>query len=78
MERKSHEQGRPYLQAVCTLNKHIAGGQKKNKQLFKSGNDKNRYLFFRLNNPDADVVTDITVVDMEGKATFDELKQMFK
>ena len=46
--------------------------------VFKSGNGKNRYLFFRLNNPDADVVTDITVVDMEGKATFDELKQMFK
>ena len=46
--------------------------------VFDSGGNKNRFIFFRVNKSESDVVADITVVDMTGKATFGELKQMFK
>lgn len=37
-----------------------------------------KYIFFRNNKPESDAVTDVTLVYTEGKATFEELKQMFK
>ncbi|MGN0214542.1 MAG: DUF6108 family protein [Muribaculaceae bacterium] len=37
-----------------------------------------RYVFYRNNKPSEDAVTDVTLVYMEGEATLNELKQMFK
>lgn len=46
--------------------------------IFGKSKTNHQYIFFRNNKPDEDAVTDVTLVIMKGKASFAELKKMFK